>query len=87
MVANQTKQLQRGEQIRSASNHHQGMTGLKALLGDPRPEGLTLSLVGWDSPDAYWGWDHGRDCAYRLSTNPADYAWETQAENNARKAR
>ncbi|MEX1264952.1 MAG: hypothetical protein WEE66_13645 [Actinomycetota bacterium] len=59
------------------------MAALKARLGDPRPPGMTLSLIRPDSPNAYDGWD--QRVTYRLSTDPADYVWETQAENNARK--
>ena len=80
-------QLARGEQIAGCPNHHTGMAELKAQLGDPRPEGLQLSLVNWDGPDSYWGYTRkkGERVPYRLSTNPNDYAWETQAENEARK--
>lgn len=83
-VAAYAKQLQRGEQIKDPSHHHKGMAKLKEMLGDSRPEGLELSLINWDSPDAYWGWDTNKRRGCRLSTNPIDYAWETRAENMAR---
>ena len=81
------RRLARGKQILNTGNHHTGMAELKALMGDPRPEGLTLSLINYDSPDVYLGYDYrrGKRVPYRLSTNPDDYAWETQAENLARR--
>jgi hypothetical protein len=60
------------------------MAALKARLGDPRPEGMTLSLVNSDSPHVYDGCQGERQ-DYRLSTNPADYQWETLLMNNRRK--
>ena len=81
------RKLARFEQILHTPSHHMGMAELKASLGDPRPKGLTLSLVNYDSQDAYWGhgYSGGKRVPYRLSTNPDDYAWESQAENIARK--
>lgn len=76
-------QLARGQRLMDQPSHHKGMAALKARLGDPRPPGMTLSLIRPDSPNAYDGWD--QRVTYRLSTDPADYVWETQAENNARK--
>jgi hypothetical protein len=74
--------------IADRSNHHKGMSERKRQLGDPRPEGLELSLVNDDSPDVYEGHDHkrGKRVPYRLSTNPADYRWETPSENAERKS-
>ncbi len=83
-------QLQRGEQIQHIGHHHAGMEELKRQLGDPRLPGrtasgkrplYTLSLVNPDSPSAYDG--HG---GYRLSTDPADYVWETWSQNVMRKS-
>jgi hypothetical protein len=81
-------QLARGGQISNAHDHHRGMAELKAKLGDPRPAGMTLSLVNFDSPDTYDGYAYrsGERKPYRLSTNPDDYVWETHAENDARDA-
>ena len=74
----------RGEPILNATNHHLGM----ALLKAPRPDGMELSLVNYDSPDAYWGRrGHKGHTPYRLSLNPDDYAWETRAANHARQER
>jgi hypothetical protein len=75
-------QLERGQQIRNASDHHTGMAALLARLGRPRPPGLELSLVDFDGPGSYWGNSHRKP--YRLSTNPEAYTWETRAENVAR---
>ncbi len=79
-------QLERGVRIRDGAHLHRGMAELKARKGDPRPPGMQLSLIdeAIDSEDAYWGWHMGRPCA--LSTNPDHYCWETQAQNDARKA-
>lgn len=79
---NALQQLMRGERVYDKSSHHKAMAKLKALMGDPRPEGMELSLVNPDSPYAYWG-RNGKSW-YRLSTDPADYVWETAAENKAR---
>ena len=74
------KQLERGEPITDLSSHHRAMRAIKG----PRPEGMQLSLVNWDSPDAYWGRGYyGKP--YRLSTNPKGYAWETRAKNTERR--
>jgi hypothetical protein len=80
------RQLMRGERILHSGNHHTGMAKLKEWMGDPRPEGMQLSLVRGGSPNAYWGRSR-RETPQRLSTNPMDYAWETCAENIARKGR
>jgi hypothetical protein len=74
--------LLRGEQVRDKAGHHKAMAYLKG----PRPEGMELSLVNYDSPDAYWGRHTvgGQRIDYRLSTSPDDYAWETRADNLAR---
>jgi hypothetical protein len=80
-------QLQRGEKLLWVSNHHNGMAELKRQLGNPRPQGRkgkrpawTLSLVNPHSPSAYDGHD-----GYRLSTDPADYVWETYSDNLSRR--
>jgi len=65
------------------------MAELKAQLGDPRPPGMELSLVRIRAGSAYVGWYCRRDSSrapYLLSTDPSDYAWETRAQNEARKA-
>lgn len=82
------RQLLRGERIMNQVSHHRGMAKLKEWMGDPRPEGLTLSLINPDSPNAYWGRVAGTKGGqpYRLSTSPSDYVWETQGDNNRRKA-
>lgn len=85
-AAGYARQLARGEQIGAHTHHHAGMAMLKAQMGDPRPPGLTLSLANFDSPSAYWGWSSNTKAPYRLSTDPADYIWETQAENLARRS-
>ncbi len=84
MYANQIK---RGDQIKNAPCHHIGMAELKSQMGDPRPEGMTLSRINDDGPSVYLGYDYrrGRRINYRLSTNPKDYVWESTAENLARK--
>ncbi len=79
-------QILRGDQIEDYSNLHRGMAELKSQLGDPRPEGLELSLVNYWGPDSYWGWHAGVKRRHRLSNNPADYVWETHNENVARRA-
>lgn len=81
------RQLARGEQIMNYNRHHQGMARLKADQGDPRPPGMTLSLVDFDGPAAYWGFSYqdGKRVPYRLSTDPAAYVWESMAANNARR--
>src|ERR1017187_10222826 len=82
-------QLEHGERIQHIGHHHAGMSELKRQLGSPRPSGRTvsgkrslwtLSLISPDSPSAYDG--HG---GYRLSTDPADYEWETMSQNVMRK--
>jgi hypothetical protein len=86
-MARIAERIEAGEQIMYCSKHHAGMAVLLARLGRPRPEGMTLSLVNWDSEFAYWGYSRrgGKRYAHRLSTSPDDYVWETQAENNARR--
>lgn len=76
------RNLMRGKQIRDLGDHHAGMAKLKEWMGDPRPEGMTLSLVG-DGPACYDGTSKGR--AYRLSADPRDYVWESFRENVARR--
>jgi hypothetical protein len=80
--------LRRGEHIMNWSHHHSAMAELKAELGSKRPPGLELSLVRPDSPSAYDGYGvyKGARRTYRLSTDPADYAWETRSENEQRKS-
>lgn len=81
--------LSRGERVRQAPNHHEGMSRLKSMIGDPRPEGMTLSLISPDSPSSYWGYRHkdrnGELRPARLSTDPADYIWEDVHTNKARR--
>jgi hypothetical protein len=77
------RKLARGERISSGDAHHTGMAELKARLGDPRPEGMDLSLVRVRAETAYWGSSHGRP--WLLSTDPRDYAYETRAQNMARQ--
>jgi hypothetical protein len=81
------RQLERGEQIQSWAHHHKGMALLKAQLGDPRPSGMTLSLLHFDSLGCYWGYEQrkGERRPYRLSIDPADYVWESRGDNNRRK--
>ena len=81
------RQLERKEQIQNMSNHHKGMARLKEWMGDPRPEGMTLSLVNHDGPEAYDGYTHkkGKRVPYRLSTSVSDYIWESQPDNNLRR--
>jgi hypothetical protein len=80
------RRLERGDRVLDLRDHHQGMTKLKEWLGDPRPAGLELSLVDPWGPNAYLGYAHpnGQRVEYVLSTDPADYVWETHAENKAR---
>ena len=81
------RRLAEGQRVANARSHHFGMAALKASLGDPRPDGMTLSLAG-DSPSVYEGYAYSRNgerVPYRLSTDPDDYVWETQADNNARQ--
>ncbi len=80
-------QLRRGTQLRSQASHHRGMAELLLQLGVPRPPGYTLSLIHQDSPGCYWGYVYrrGEKVPYLLSTDPADYAWETWSENHKRK--
>jgi len=75
------RQLMQGERIVSVASHHRGMAKLKEWMGDPRPEGMTLSLVDPDSPSAYVGRNASTERPYILSTNPADYVWESIADN------
>jgi hypothetical protein len=84
---NELKALRAGNQTASPHRLHSTMARLKAELGDPRPPGMTLSLINVDSPSAYWGyrWRDGERKPYRLSTNPDDYAWETMSVNHLRK--
>jgi hypothetical protein len=79
-------QLERGELIHSASSHHLGMAAWKAQQGDPRPEGMTLSLATLDGPGLYLGYinRNGEKVPYLLSRDPDDYIWETLADNVAR---
>lgn len=83
-LQSRVKKLQRGEPIMNKAHHHAAM----AVLMGPRPEGAQLSLVNYDSPNAYWG-HHirraGERIRYRLSTNPDDYAWETPEQNYSRR--
>jgi hypothetical protein len=76
------RQLMRGERIANQGQHHEGMAKLKEWMGDPRPEGMQLSLYRFDSPSVYEGVWKGQP--YLLSMNPLDYRWETQADNLAR---
>lgn len=75
--------LAQGVRIQNLPDHHTGMAILKARRGDPRPEGMTLSLVNPWGPSTYWGYCNQKP--HRLSTDPDDYIWETQAENNRRR--
>ena len=82
------QQLQRGEVLMWASNHHRGMAAWKEELGDPRPDGLTLSRVCLtDCPDGYAGWQYsrGKRAPYRLCMNPDHYTWETLRDNLRRR--
>jgi len=87
-LVSKMRRLAKGLPIMKRSHHHQAMALLKAELGDPRPNGMTLSLVGWDSPAAYWGFTttKGERRPYRLSTDPDDYIWESLSDNIARDA-
>jgi len=87
IVRCQMLRLQRGERVMDGYHHHKAMALWKAELGDPRPEGLTLSLVNLDSPSVYEGHRlrKGKRYPWMLSTDPGDYVWETLAANNRRK--
>lgn len=78
--------LRRGEQIKYRQDHHRGMALFKEWLGDPRPKGMTLSLINPESPFVYLGKKHNgiEWRPYLLSTNPDDYAWESIQENQRR---
>ena len=84
-------QLLRGDVLLANSNHHAGMRWLKGLFGDPCPgPEYVLSLIVLDGPGVYWGYPSARDAQHRtpavlLSRFPDDYAWETRAQNEARK--
>lgn len=79
-------QLARGERIASRARHHAGMAALVAERLGPRPKGHTLSLVDPLSLSAYLGYTRGRRgrVGYVLSTDPADYVWESLKDNHAR---
>ncbi len=88
------EQLRAGKEILSQASHHLGMAELKSQLGSPRPPGLsgkrplfTLSLTTADSASGYWGYAYRKGCKvpYRLSTDPADYSWESWGDNLSRK--
>lgn len=76
------RKLSAGIQLAHWGNHHLAM----AVIKGPRPSGMTLSLINRDSPDCYDGYviQRGVRKAYRLSTNPNDYAWESRSDNNRR---
>ena len=78
--------LKGGHRILNYGKHHYAMAALKAALGDPRPQGMTLSLTNPTSASAYWGYYHrnGTRVSYRLSTNPDDYVWESDGDNKRR---
>lgn len=63
-----------------------GMALWKAEEGDPRPEGMTLSLINPISPSCYWGYHKVRSRPSRLSLCPDDYIWESRSDNGARTA-
>jgi hypothetical protein len=80
--------LVRGEQIPDYRTHHKTMAELKSRLGDPRPEEragqrpkYTLSLIREDSSSCY-----DASNGLRVSTDPADYAWESYSQNELRKS-
>lgn len=62
--------IRRGVRIKNAHDHHRGMSQLKEDLGDPRPNGMSLSLINPCSESCYWS--NGT----RLSLDPSDYIWE-----------
>lgn len=81
------KRLMAGHRMRNYGAHHEGIAAAKDMLGDSRPEGMTLSLIHATGPDTYWGpWCIMWKGAYRrrLSTNPNDYAWESERDNKMR---
>lgn len=78
------RRLVRGERILHRSRHH---TGVAFLLG-LRPEGMEVSRICSDECSLSWvGYSYnrrGEQVPYQLCI-PAHYAYETQAENLARK--
>jgi len=76
----------RGEQIFDHASHHTGMAKLKEWMGDPRPEGMQLSLVNLQGSAMYRGWVYcnGQRLPYLLSLDPRDYRWETPQRNALR---
>jgi hypothetical protein len=75
-AAAKAKLLAQGKELKWYTDHHRAM----AVLKEPRPEGMTLSLVNPESPSAYWGLIR-KDQPYRLSTDPNDYVWESAGDN------
>jgi hypothetical protein len=85
MAQGRARQLLRGDQIRILQNHH---AGVAVLLGE-RPGGMHVSRVCLDGcPDSWIGHSYrrGEKIPYTLCI-PEHYAWETPAENLARKGR
>lgn len=78
--------LKKGSPQKNPNVHHRAMSSIKAELGDPRPEGMTLSLINPVSKDCYWGRKlvGGAEKKCRLSTNPGDYIWEDLSSNVSR---
>lgn len=70
--------------ISNPESLHKRIVRIKESQGDFRPKGLTLSLVNAVSEDTYWsGWCLLWNKPYRrrLSMNPEDYDWESNADN------
>lgn len=82
-----SERLAKGDQIQNYGQHHYGMAKLKEKRGEPRPKGMTLSLINPEGPDSYWGYfnRNGEKQSYRLSSNPDDYVWEADGENKRRR--
>lgn len=77
------------EMTRNPDVLHRKIVACKVRDGDPRPPGMTLSLIDAQSADTYWSnwcilWN--KPYRRRLSTNPRDYAWESNRDNLMRNA-
>lgn len=77
------------ERIGNPDTLHKRIVRLKTEAGQPRPEGLTLSLVNAVGPNTYWSnWCVLWNMPYRrrLSMDPDDYEWEDHIVNLQRNA-
>lgn len=80
------RKLTRREKISSYRDHHKGMTILKAWLGEPRPDNMTLSLTCLGCPDHYQVKEgHIGRPLVTVSLNPGCYEWESRTDNQRRR--